>query len=315
MFQAKLKSTIEEDICLLVQLDNHSWNYLCECGDASGLTVKECQDTQAIFISHTHLDHFVNFDWILRHQLGIEREVVICGPKHIARQVQCRLQSYTWNLIESNAITYQVREIVDEETIKVYALTPPLWELKEMPDLSSNTIFKEELFQVNFTILDHKIPSIAYRFQEIDTIKIDIGKSGFSGGKWVRELKSAYERQDPSVAIEVEGRSYQSGELFHLLFEKRGDSLGVIMDHGANEANHAKIQSLFTGCRQVFIECFFLEKDRDLAELHDHSYSTQSGRIMKACQVEEAIPVHFSRKYEAVDIERLEAEFENAYIH
>lgn len=66
MFQAEIKSKEDEDICILVRPDNHPWNYLCDCGDASGLTVKECQDTRAIFISHTHFDHFCNFDWILQ---------------------------------------------------------------------------------------------------------------------------------------------------------------------------------------------------------------------------------------------------------
>lgn len=61
MFNAEVKSKIEEDICILVNLDNHPWNYLCECGNASDLTVKEVQNSNAIFISHTHIDHFVNF--------------------------------------------------------------------------------------------------------------------------------------------------------------------------------------------------------------------------------------------------------------
>lgn len=314
MFHAVIKSREDEDICILVQLDNHPWNYICDCGDASELTVKECQNTRALFISHTHFDHFSNFDGIIRHQLGIEREVVICGPRYIARQVQSRLQSYTWNLVAPNAIAYQVREIVDEQTVKVFTLRPPLWELEQTTEFFGNTVLKNKQFQVDFTILDHKTPSIAYRFQEADTVKIDLATSDFRAGKWVGILKEAFETGNAEQEIEVEGQLFRAKELAHLLFIKKGDTLGIIMDHAANTENHARIKALFTGCRQVLIESFFREEDRDLADLHYHSYAEASGRIMRLCEVKEAIPVHFSRKYEKSDLEILKAEFEKAYL-
>ncbi|PHN08118.1 MBL fold metallo-hydrolase [Flavilitoribacter nigricans] len=314
MLQSKIKSKEDEDICILVRPDNHPWNYLCDCGDAGGLTVKECQDTRAIFISHTHFDHFCNFDWILRHQLGIAREVIICGPPQIARQVQSRLQSYTWNLIDPEAICYQVREVTDGDRIKVFKLSPPLWELQAEADLTGPVIFADEQFSVEFTVLDHKIPSVAYLFREVDTVKIDMEASNFRAGKWVRVLKEAYEAEDGDRLLEVEGNRMRAAELFHLLFIKKGDTLGVIMDHGADAANHERIQGLFTDCHRVYIESFFQEEDRALAEAHRHSYSVASGKIMRQCRVAEAIPVHFSRKYEPADIERLKAEFEKAYL-
>jgi ribonuclease Z len=91
MFNAEIKSKIGEDICILVKPDNHPWNYICECGDASGLTVKETHNANAVFISHTHIDHFVAFDNVVRHQIGIQRKVIICGPKGIAQQVQSKI--------------------------------------------------------------------------------------------------------------------------------------------------------------------------------------------------------------------------------
>ena len=93
MFQPEVKSKIGEDISILVKVDNHPWNYLCECGDASGLRVKEVQNCNAVFISHTHIDHFVNFDAVIRHQIGVQRRIVICGPKGIAQQVQSKIKS------------------------------------------------------------------------------------------------------------------------------------------------------------------------------------------------------------------------------
>jgi ribonuclease Z len=65
MFHSEIKSQFNEDISILVQLDNHPCNYICECGDASNWTVKEVQNAHAVFISHTHIDHFVNFDRLI----------------------------------------------------------------------------------------------------------------------------------------------------------------------------------------------------------------------------------------------------------
>lgn len=313
MFKAEVKSKIGEDICILVNLDNHPWNYLCECGNASDLTVKDVQNSNAIFISHTHIDHFVNFDAVIRHQIGIQRRIIICGPKGIAQQVQSKLKSYTWNLIEKGAIIYEIREMLSENEINVVEVEPPLWELTEKGRLQTNVIFEEKSFFVTAILLNHKIPTLAYKFKENDTIKIDIQASGFKGGKWVQDLKAAFEKKDSTRIVSIEGKDYHASELFHLLHVQEGDSVGIIMDHAANEENHSKIKEHFFKTRNVFIESFYKNEDREHAELNYHSYSSMSGKIMRQTQVKEAVPVHFSRKYTADDIQLLIEEFETEW--
>ncbi|EAY28102.1 MBL fold metallo-hydrolase [Microscilla marina] len=311
MFLPEIKSLPHEDISILFKLDNHSPNYIVDCGDAGGLTVKECQNTEAIFISHTHIDHFINFDQILRHQIGIEKRVVIVGPKDIHLQVQAKIRGYSWNLIKPGAIVYEIREITNESEIQVYELEPPVWTLKQVHTLQSsrNPVYENARFKVNFTLLDHKLPTVAYLFKEADSVKINLERAGLKGGAWVRVLKQAFEAEQNDQAVVVAGKSYRAEALYHLLEVKAGDSLGVIMDHAANEANHQKIKNLFTACHQVFIECFYKTEEKDLATLNHHSYAQASGRIMRACRVKSAIPVHFSRKYGAKEIEQLVADF------
>jgi len=315
MFLPELKSQANEDICLLIKLDNHTPYYICECGDASWLSVKDCQNAEVIFISHTHIDHFVNFDTILRHQIGIEKKVVICGPMGIAAQVQSKIKAYTWNLIEAGSMAYEIREIISPQEIHLYEIEPPKWELRKTGIIQENTILKNDRFQVNFTILDHKIPSIAYLFREVDTVKIDLSKGSFRGGSWVRELKMAFEQEMPENEVVVEGITYAAEDLFYLLEVKKGASLGVIMDHAPSTENHAKIKALFSACNKVFIESFYKLEDKEFAEINFHSYSQASGHIMRECGVKEAIPVHFSRKYKLEDIKLLIQEFEEAYSH
>ena len=312
MFKSEIKSEIGEDISILIQLDNHPWNYLCECGDASRLSVKEVQNANAVFISHTHIDHFVNFDAVIRHQIGIQRRVVICGPTGIAKQVQAKILSYTWNLISAGAIIYEIREMQTDNKIVVYQIEPPIWELIEIKTENSNIPFKEKNFEVTGILLDHKTPTLAYKFSEKDTLKFDIKSSGFNGGKWVKELKDAYNNQSEDTIIQIEGMDYKAKKLFHLLHLQKGDSVGVIMDHAANTDNHAKIKTHFADCEKVMIECFYKDEDKENAIANFHSYASMSGKIMKETNVTEPIPVHFSRKYNTEDIEELVAEFNAA---
>lgn len=310
MFQSILKSQPNEDISILVQLDNHPWNYICECGDASSWTVKEVQNANAIFISHTHIDHFVNFDMVIRHQIGIQRKVIICGPKDIAKQVQAKLKSYTWNLIKQGAILYEIHEMVADHEIKVFELEPPTWTLIEKPSIVNNIIFQDKHFKVSAILLDHKTPTLAYKFEENDTIKIDIQASGFRGGRWVKLLKEAFEKGDAKQIIPIEDKEYSAKDLFHLLHLQKGDTVGVIMDHAANSANHQKITAHFFGCNKVFIESFYKNEDRAFAELNYHSYAAMSGKVMRDAQVKQPVPVHFSRKYSLEEIQELINEFE-----
>ena len=309
MFLPEVKSKFDEDISILIKLDNHSANYICECGDASELTVKDCQDAEVIFISHTHIDHFVNFDFILRHQIGTGKRIVICGPQGITAQVQSKIKGYQWNLIEANSITYEIREILNDGSILVSEINPPLWKIIPLGTHQNNFIYSNKKFDVSFVALDHKTSSIAYLFKEKNSITIDIAASDFKGGTWVRELKQAFENGNELLKVEIEGKVFQAKELFHLLHIKEGDTLGVIMDHAANQENHKAIQSLFSGCNTIFIESFYKAEDSEFAKLNYHSYSTASAQIMKACQVKKAIPVHFSRKYKKEEVEILIKEF------
>lgn len=313
MFIPEIKSNIGEDICLLVKLSNHPWNYICECGDASGLTVKEAQNTHAVFISHTHIDHFVNFDTILRHQIGINRKVIICGPAGIAKQVQARIKSYTWNLIQEDAIIYEIREVLSDNEVKVFELKPPMWKLVETRSAEGNILLKEESFKVSFILLDHKIPTLAYKFEENDTVKIDLQSSDFPPGKWVKDLKTAFENDAPEQPISVNGIACVAGDLFHLMHIQKGDSLGIIMDHAAHSENHERIAHHFSGCNTVFIESFYKDKDKEQAVVNFHSYASMSGKIMREAKIGNAIPVHFSRKYKEEDIRELVAEFEKSW--
>ncbi|MGG7440813.1 peptidase [Chryseobacterium arthrosphaerae] len=311
MLQAEIKSLLKEDISILIKVPNSGKHYLCDCGEASLLTVKEVQSVSALFISHTHIDHFSNFDGIFRHQIGSGEKVVICGPGNIHQQVEARLKSYTWNLIDEKAIEYEIREIISKEEINVYTLRPPHWNLEFVK--TQNFLYEDEYVNVDFAVLDHKTDSVAYLFKEKDSVTFNENASGFRKGKWISELKAAFENNDPNKEIEIEETVYKAEELFSLLTRNSGFKLGVIMDHAASEENYEKIKAVFEGADLVYIESFYKDSDQDFAELNYHSFASASGKIMNECKAKEAIPIHFSRRYTETDQEEIETAFYKAF--
>ncbi|BAP29974.1 uncharacterized protein CHSO_0937 [Chryseobacterium sp. StRB126] len=311
MLQAEIKSLLKEDISILIKVPNSGKHYLCDCGEASLLTVKEAQTLSAIFISHTHIDHFANFDGIFRHQIGSGEKVVICGPKNIHQQIEARLKSYTWNLIAENAIGYEICEIVSKEEINVYSLRPPYWTHEFVK--TQDFLFEDEYVHVDFAILDHKTDSIAYLFKEKDSVTFHENTSDFKKGKWISELKKAFENNISDQEIEIEGTLYKSSDLFHLLTRNEGYKLGVIMDHAVDEDNYQKIKTVFNQADMVYIETFYKDTDQEFAKINYHSFASASGKIMKDCKVKEAIPIHFSRRYTENDQQEIETAFYKAF--
>ena len=304
MINTILKSRVEEDICVQLQPENHARKYLCDCGYASDITVADCHDIEAIFVSHTHIDHFIGFNLIVRHQLAIGRRVVVCGPQGIAASVQAQLLSFNWNLlkVDEKAVWYEVREIHGGNQIQVYELRSPEWKLQKVRSYQSEIVFENEALIVRYTALFHGIDTIAYLFSEPDKLKIQTENLPYPAGKWIKLLKNAYLTAQEDIAIEINASlSVKAKDLFHLLQLECGYKVGYIMDHRASEENHEKICRLFANADEVYIEAYYREEERTLADKNNHSTAQQSGLVAKRANIRKVIPVHFSRRYHQFD--------------
>ncbi|MBW7875647.1 MAG: hypothetical protein H3C47_06650 [Candidatus Cloacimonetes bacterium] len=295
MIAATVKSRVNEDICVLACPDNHGYSYMFDCGMASMLTVGDVMKLKALFVTHTHIDHFANFDFVIRNRAGSREPVIICGPPGISTNVESRLNSYTWNLIGKRRSYFEVREILDSDTIEVYRLSPPLWKKTLISTQKCSFVFENEQITVSFCILDHKIPSIAYRMAEKNTVKIH--ELPYAPGPWVARLKEAYLAHDKSRAIETPSGTVMAGDLFCTLREQPGYSLGFAMDHLGGGQNHKLLVSFFKNLDELFIESFFRQVDLDYAIRHHHSTSYLSGCLAREAGVKKLNLVHHSRRY------------------
>ena len=64
-----------------------------------------------VFVSHTHMDHFIGFDHLLRIFLARDREIELFGPPGIIDNVRGKLAGYTWNLIDCYPFVLTVHEV------------------------------------------------------------------------------------------------------------------------------------------------------------------------------------------------------------
>lgn len=301
MLKTELKSRIDEDICLMFQPENYARKYLCDCGFASGITVADCHDIEAIFVSHTHIDHFIGFNLVVRHQLAIGRRVVVCGPEGLGLNVQAQLRSFNWNLlaVDDKAVWYEVREIHGGNQIVVYELRSPVWELKKVATYQSEVVFENEAFTARYTRLMHGITTIAYLFSEPDKLKLNAENMPYPAGKWVKSLKNAYLNGLENEDIEVNPLlKVPAKELFYLLSKEPGFKLGYIMDHRICEENHQNIKTLFVGADLVYMEAYYREEEREFADKNNHSTAYQSGFVARQAGIKQLVPVHFSRRYQ-----------------
>jgi len=72
---------------------------LLDLGDITALSPRKIQRVGHVFVSHTHIDHFVGFDRLLRLLVGREKTINLYGPSGFIDRVGHKLRGYHWNLI------------------------------------------------------------------------------------------------------------------------------------------------------------------------------------------------------------------------
>lgn len=303
MLQATVKSGFKEDVCVLITLPTQRWTYLCDCGYASSLSIREIKNLQAIFISHTHIDHFCNFDTILRHQLPIGRKVLIFGPKGIARNVQAKFLAYNWeNLtVDDKQVFYEIHELQREGYVKIYEIRSPAWELVEVGEEETDVIYQTDMFKVRFCLLKHGIDCAAYSFELHPTLNLKADLP-YKRGQWIREVKNAYRLNQPNQILQLEEGTFKASDLFPYLEENRGIKIGYVMDHAPTPENHAKVIQLLKGCDELYIEAYYKHEDLEMAIHNQHSTAKFSGELARKVGARRVFPIHFSRRYQTEEM-------------
>ena len=302
IFQPKLINPPYKDPGLFISLFGKKYSYLIDAGDLSKLSNKDILKIDKLFITHTHMDHFYGFDRILRTFLGKEKHLKVFGPKNIIKNINGKLQGYTWNLVENynTDFTVEVFEILNTKIKKAVFKCKKKFKLeeKEPVNIYKNIIVKEDDHIVRGIVLDHKTPSISYILEEnfhINILKTMLEKYNLPTGKWLTYLKDCIYNNKLNEVIEIEDKKFHVKELMDNITKiTPGQKVTYITDIVFSRNNIRKLKQHIGNTTFLYIEASFLNRERKRAKERWHLTAKQAGYIAKIARAKKVFPFHIS---------------------
>ena len=313
LFQPRLLNGVFGDPGLFVRLRWERRALLLDLGDLTAQPPSDLLKVTDIFVSHTHVDHFIGFDHLLRIALGRDRAIRLFGPTGIIANVEGKLSGYTWNLVEGYTLAFEVHEVSPE---KITVARFPCGARFERVDLSPPSLFRgvlldDPLFRVEAAHLDHKIPCLAFALAEAQRINIDperLRSLNLSAGPWLTEFKRLLRSGAPDETIvratcpDVTGQQFRELALGDLRDKiatvTRGQRLVYVTDALYSHENREKIVAVAHDADILFCEAVYLEQDRDRAAERRHLTARQAGLLAREANVKELVLSHFSPRYQ-----------------
>jgi ribonuclease Z len=314
-FHARLFNGPFDDPGLYIRVLREGRALMFDLGFTTSLSSGDILKTTDIFVSHTHVDHFIGFDSVLRVSLRKENPLRFYGPEGFIDCVEGKLRSYMWNLIEDYPLVIEVSEIRNEFIKKALYRAKNSFKREELKEEPFNGIvMKNSLFVVSAVVLDHQIPCLAYSLREDYHINIDKSKLSSLGlpvGPWLGQLKRAIRENKKESVFTINERTYSFSDLRDIADISRGQKLSYVVDAIGSEENINKIIHLIKDSSVLYIETYFLDEDKERAKARYHLTAKEAGRIAREAGVGKLEAMHFSPKYRN-ESERLlqEAEME-----
>jgi ribonuclease Z len=283
-----------------------------DLGDISGLAAKDILKVSHAFVTHTHMDHFIGFDPLLRIVLGRDKNLALFGPPNFLANVEGKLSGYTWNLVDkyNYPLCLQITEVHPDFTIcRQYRCQDgfePLQKIVKRP--FDGLLYQEPAFSVSAIILDHQTPCLGLSLKErfhVNIIKEGLKHLGLKPGPWLSEFKQfLYNEADPSTMIAVDTPEPPTKKQFALgsLTEQiarisAGQKITYISDVVYSDSNRDKIVAFARDSDHFFIEAAFLEKDSEIAGQKYHLTAHQAGELAAWANVKAFSIFHFSPRY------------------
>ncbi len=316
---------------LLVELRWQGSAVLFDLGRNDGLPAAELLKVTHVFVSHTHMDHFIGFDRMLRLFLNRDKRLFLYGPEGISACVAGKLQGYVWNLTENYSFVIDVTEVTAQgATRAVFRASTgfqredagPLPAQKASPAAGdppgTPVLVDEGHFRVRAAITNHRIPCLAFSIDEPTHLNVDaaaLERAGLAPGRWLKTLKDLLRDGAPDetqVCVECPGRVEEErslGELRSLVRISPGQKIGYIVDTRFLPENLAVLLPVMHKADMLYCESPFLDEDRDQAAMRYHLTAAEAGTIGRMARARRLKVFHYSPRYQGRgDLLRQEAE-------
>lgn len=305
--KAKVVNDLMQDPLLYIEFEDIPDRILFDCGYMFGLTLREIQKISSVFISHTHFDHFMGFDHLLRMCIEQNRTVEFYGPLGFINQMVGKLSGYSWNLCEDLGLNFRCFEIAPPIIKSTILKAHDAFKLEYIEEKEFEPCIKKgKGYSIYTAVMDHKIPSLAFSIKEDDFLKVKsdlFEKFNIKPGPWLGNLIRKVENKEKlSESIDFEnGISYSEEFLAeNLLYIEKGKKISYIVDTAFTENTFKDGIELIKNSDELYCECAFLNKDLDKAQNTYHLTAQQAGKFANHGNIKKLFPIHLSKRYNGI---------------
>ncbi len=296
-----------QDPALYVALRWQGDALLFDLGRIDRLSPAHCLRLSHVCVSHTHMDHFMGFDQLLRLTLPRDRELTFCGPPGLIENIRGKLAGYTWNLTASYTLQLNAIERHEDTLVRARFRASNGFACEPLPNEASSAggLVETAAFRIETATLDHRIPCLAFRMSERRHLNVRtdvLADRGLRPGRWLATLKDAMRRGDDGAAIALPtGETTTAGVLGReLIIDRPGQHITYVVDTRFDLDNARRIVALARDVDLLYAEARFLHVDRDEADKRYHLTARQSGFLARVAGARRLEVFHFSPRYQGM---------------
>ena len=312
-FHPRLVNGPFEDPLLFIPFIFENRAVLFDLGDIYALSSRDILKISHVFITHTHMDHFIGFDRLIRLLLGREKTLYLYGPEGFIQNVEGKLAGYSWNLVQNytNRFILNATEVHSDRQITKQYLCRQKFSVdgETVTEPLERSLLEEPALTVSAVIVDHSLPCLGFCLNErfhVNIMKDRVLSLGLEIGPWLKKFKQAlFNYQDPDSQFTV---AYAENEKKEKTFTLKkltsqiamitpGQKVVYIADVVYNRTNLEKIVDFASQADHLFIEAAFLDRHRAIAQQKYHLTAGQAGTIAGLARVKQFTIFHFSPRY------------------
>ena len=299
---------------LFVQFLYEKRAFLFDLGDLSPLTNADLLKVSHIFVSHTHIDHFIGFDRFLRIAFGREKTITMVGPDNFIANVEGKLAGFTWNLVDryDESITLEVVEVHPDRLRKATFRAIEKFQRSDEREepWEGGLILDEPALSVSTAVLEHRVPCLGFAIKEkfhVNINKDQLTAMHLEPGEWLNRFKqNIYEDAPDDLKVQVpaggngsqEIREFELGTLKEKLVSiTHGQKIAYITDTVYTPENIPRIVNLIRDADLLFCESPFTADEEDRARYRCHLTTRQAGLLAKEAGVKQLKTFHYSKRH------------------
>jgi ribonuclease Z len=297
-------------VCLYFRQTGDS--LLFDAGNLEPLSNRDLLKVKVVAVTHTHVDHFIGFDRLIRVNVPHFRTIEVVGPAGIIRNIQGKLAGYAWNLLEPNQVNIIVHEVSPDGSIEsvhlsnsnqFLATNPTKTPAPKDPSTEPAKIpLRSSTYNLSAVSVDHGMQVLAYGLSMPDSMSVNkaqLDASALEPGPWISDLQKMAVDGKIKGSIYISGAEHDALQLAGSLLQPRsGQRLIYVTDMIFSEANIKQLKKLEgAGPNVIICEANYRHEHRQKAFDKFHLTTTQAALTAALLNAKHLQIFHISNLY------------------